>query len=198
MRGAYQRENASLVIAALRVLGERGIAAGDDDLKAGLAEVVWHGRLEYLVLERTTRQQLEGGAGREEGAVRYLLDGAHNPDGAKKLAQTLRDEYTCRRLILIWGAMTDKDIAGGLGCMLGLADTLILTKPAGERSAEPEQLWAALPEEGQVKSLLVRDVGAALEEAERLAGSEDLIVVAGSLYLVGAVRKILVGELVDG
>ena len=127
--------------------------------------------------------------------VRYLLDGAHNPTGVHNLALTLSEEYMYRRLILVWGAMIDKDIVAGLSSMLPLVDTFILTRPEGERSAEPEQLQACLPEAARDRGVLVRDVAAALREAEKLAGAEDMIVVAGSLYLVGAVLVFLYAPL---
>lgn len=196
MRGAYQRENASLVIAALELLHKNGFTVGADALHEGLATVSWPGRLEYLVLDRTSRKQLTPAQNVNGAAVRYLLDGAHNPAGVHNLAMTLSDEYSYRKLILIWGAMIDKDITGGFASMSPLADVFILTRPEGERSAEPEQLVACLPESVKNKAVLARNVADALQEAEKLATSEDMIVVAGSLYLVGAVRKLLIGELV--
>lgn len=197
MRGAYQRENASLVVATAQVLNTVGFTIDETALREGLAAVCWPGRLEYLVLDRVSRAWLNNDLHQGQGAVRYLLDGAHNPAGVKNLALTLAEEYVYRRLILVWGAMIDKDIVAGLTSMLPLADTFILTRPEGERSAEPEQLLACLPESVRDKGVLVRDVAEALREAERRAADEDIIVVAGSLYLVGAVRKLLVGEVVD-
>lgn len=196
MRGAYQRENASLVIAALKLLGSCGYRVDDSVLCRGLAEVHWPGRLEYLVLDKINRQRLD--SDNEQGRIRYLLDGAHNPEGVKNMADTLAHEYSFDRLIFVWGAMNDKDISGGLAAVLPLADTLILTRPDGERSAEPEELAAHLPKRGNLQTILARDVGDALHHAEKLAGTDDIVVVAGSLYLVGAVRSMLVGELVDG
>ncbi|WP_136805148.1 bifunctional folylpolyglutamate synthase/dihydrofolate synthase [Desulfosediminicola flagellatus] len=197
MRGAYQRENASLVIAVLQLLNNKGFTITEDNLRSGLASVIWPGRLEYIVLEKASRKQIAAKDRGESVCVRYLLDGAHNPAGLKNLSMTLADEYSYKKLIVVWGAMIDKDIAAGLSSMLPLADTLILTTPIGERSAEPEQLAAFLPEELQTEVVLVRDVAEALRQAEQKATEDDIIVVAGSLYLVGAVRKILVGELVE-
>lgn len=198
MRGAYQRENGSLVIATIQLLNSYWFAIEEQALRKGLSTVLWPGRLEYIVLDRDSRTRY--GSTSEAGghAVRYLLDGAHNPAGVENLAMTLAEEYTYRRLILVWGAMIDKDIAAGLTSMLPLVDTFILTRPEGERSAEPEQLLACLPESARSRGVLVREVDAALREAERRAAPEDMIVVAGSLYLVGAVRRLLVGEVVDG
>jgi len=196
MRGAYQRENASLVIAALEVLKQHGYVVSENALREGLASVSWPGRLEYIVLERNSRQRFATAGEGGDNVVRYLLDGAHNPAGVKNLAMTLSEEYAYRKLILVWGAMIDKDIAAGLNSMLPLVDTFILTRPEGERSAEPEELLAFLPESARHKGVLGRDVAEALREAEKRADREDMVVVAGSLYLVGAVRKMLVGEVV--
>ncbi|MDZ7582915.1 MAG: HNH endonuclease [Deltaproteobacteria bacterium] len=94
----------------------------------------------------------------------------------QNLALTLSEEYMYRRLILVWGAMIDKDIVAGLTSMLPLVDTFILTRPEGERSAEPEQLQACLPEKARHRGVLVRDVAAALREAGKLGRlSEDMI-----------------------
>lgn len=196
MRGAYQRENGSLVIAALQVLQTSGFEVPETALRNGLATVVWPGRLEYLLLDKGSRKKLAFIQDAESEAVRYLLDGAHNPAGVKNLALTLSEEYSYRRLILVWGAMIDKDISSGLASMQPLVDTFILTRPQGERAAEPEQLAACLPESCRAEVILERDVPAALKKAEKLATPEDMIVVAGSLYLIGAVRQLLVGELV--
>jgi dihydrofolate synthase/folylpolyglutamate synthase len=168
----------------------------EDALRKGLATVVWPGRLEYLVLDKGTRRKISSVQDAESEAVRYLLDGAHNPAGVSNLALTLSKEYNYRKLILVWGAMIDKDIASGLASMQPLVDIFILTRPEGERAAEPEQLAACLPHSSRAKVILERDVRTALREAEKLATREDMIVVAGSLYLIGAARQHLVGEVV--
>jgi dihydrofolate synthase/folylpolyglutamate synthase len=93
--------------------------------------------------------------------------------------------------------MIDKDISSGLASLRPLVDTFVLTRPEGERAAEPEQLAACLPQSSQAQVILERDVQTALRRAEELATPEDMIVVAGSLYLIGAVRRLLIGELVE-
>ena len=196
MRGSYQVRNASLSLAVIALLADRGFAASPADIRAGLLGVRWPGRLEYLALDRTTRKQvfdLE-----EEGnLVHYLLDGAHNPAGVDSLVSTLKEEYTYRRLLVVWGAMVDKDLATTIPAIGAMADRIIFTRPAGERAAEPAQLLTCLPAELQARAELVVDVTQALLTAEQEVGPGDLIVVAGSLYLIGAVRTFLLGELVD-
>ena len=77
-----------------------------------------------------------------------------------------------------------------------MASTIILTQPEGERAAPPSQLMEVLPENLRSRSHLITNVKEALLFAEQQAGAGDLIVVAGSLYLIGEVRSFLVGELV--
>jgi dihydrofolate synthase/folylpolyglutamate synthase len=90
--------------------------------------------------------------------------------------------------------MGDKDVAATLTAIAPLADRIIFTRPESERSATPEQLAAILAEEERSKALSAPTVAEALALAGDLAQSGDLICVAGSLYLVGAARKILLGE----
>ena len=92
--------------------------------------------------------------------------------------------------------MADKDLQNTLALVAELADTILLTKPDGERSADPELLLTNVPPASKNKCRLVPTVAMAISRAEELAGEEDLILIAGSLYLVGAARKLLLGELV--
>jgi len=126
--------------------------------------------------------------------VQYLLDGAHNPAGVQSLKQALADEFQYDRLILIWGAMADKDLAATLPVVAPLADRIILTKQQSDRSASPEQLQAYVPDELRAKILNLPDVRAALSRAADLAGPEDLVCIGGSLYLIGEARGILLGD----
>ena len=125
---------------------------------------------------------------------RYLLDGAHNPAGVESLREALVSEFRYDRLILVWACMGDKDVAATLTTIAPLADRIIFTRPESERSATPEQLTAILPAEECFKAQSAATVAEALILAANLARSGDLLCVAGSLYLVGAARKILLGE----
>ena len=196
MRGSYQIRNASLSLAALALLADRGVAASPADIRAGLLEVRWPGRLEYIVLDRKSRKQIFDPEPGDDNLVHYLLDGAHNPAGVDSLVLTLKEEYTYRRLIVVWGAMVDKDLARTIPAIGAMADRIIFTRPSGERAADPAQLLAWLPAGLQTRAECVADVTQALLTAEKAAGPGDIIVVAGSLYLIGAVRTGLVGELV--
>ena len=179
-----QPDNDSLALAAVQLLRQRGFAIGPEELRRGLAEVKWPGRMEYF--------ELAAGKGRMS---RYLLDGSHNPDGVKNLAETLAARFPRRRLVALWGAMVDKDLRATMESMAPLVDIFVFTRPAGERAASPGQLRDVLPPSWPGQVICEDDIGLALEQARGQAGEEDLLLVAGSLYLLGEVRRLLLGEL---
>ncbi len=197
MRGSYQIVNGSLALAVLALLRAHGFLLLPETIRAGLAAVRWPGRLEHICLDRQSRKVSEQGQTTDERNICYLLDGAHNPAGVESLVLTLRHEYEYKRLIVVWGAMLDKDLHNTLPLIAELAAILLLTKPEGERAATPEQLLENLDAETQRHCECIAQVDQALARAESLAEAGDLIVVAGSLYLIGAVRKSLLGELVS-
>lgn len=196
MRGSYQIVNASLALAVLALLRPHGFLLSPAVIRQGLGSVRWPGRLEHICLERRSRAVTAAGGATDEHNVCYLLDGAHNPAGVESLVLTLRQEYECRRLIVVWGAMLDKDLDHTLPLIAELAGALLLTQPQGERAAQPAQLLAHLEEAVRQRCECIANVEQALRRAEALAADGDLVVVAGSLYLVGAARRFLVGELV--
>ncbi|MDP3696234.1 MAG: cyanophycin synthetase, partial [Desulfocapsaceae bacterium] len=198
MRGSYQIVNASLALAVLALLRAHGFLLSPAAIRAGLAAVRWPGRLEHICLDRQSRGVVEQVQATDKGTICYLLDGAHNPAGVESLVLTLRQEYEYKRLIVVWGAMLDKDLGNTLPLIAELAAILLLTRPEGERAATPEQLLENLDVETRKRCECIAQIDQALARAESLAEVGDLIVVAGSLYLVGAVRKILSGELVNG
>jgi dihydrofolate synthase/folylpolyglutamate synthase len=92
--------------------------------------------------------------------------------------------------------MVDKDLAATLDLMAPLVDELIITQPDGERAATPEHIFAILNTEQKQKARCIKKVEEALVAAQETAEEGDLIVVGGSLYLIGAIRHILLGDLV--
>lgn len=184
MKGDYQRSNAALAIAVLSLLKKHQLNISGQNVRHGLLNVHWPGRLEHIVLDRQPQ-------------ISYLLDGAHNPAGVDSLVQTIFKEYDYNNLILLWGAMADKDLAATLSMIAPLADSIIFTRPEGERTAEPEMLLDVIDHHLKKNCQIIRVVEEAVNKAAEQAEPGDLIVIAGSLYLVGAVRKMLVGELVS-
>lgn len=204
--GAHQRANTSLALAALDLLREE-FPVDDRSIRQGLAKVRWPGRLEYFCLT------LEGGRlgtmparpvpcdslennGAGENVRRFLLDGAHNPGGVETLTKSLTEDFRYDQLILIWGCMADKDMAGTLLPVVPMADRILFTCIEAERAASPEQLRQLLPEEYRSRTVLTASVADALQQALQVAGPSSLICVAGSLYMIGAARRLLLGEVV--
>jgi dihydrofolate synthase/folylpolyglutamate synthase len=198
LRGRHQAANAAVADALLDALDAAGIARVPDDARRlGYATARWPGRLELLDVADPH------GAGTRE----VLLDGAHNPAGAAALAIALDDlrphlaggaDRDPTPLVLVWATMADKDVAGVVEAMSAASSlagaTVICTAPGLQRalpSAELAAVWAA----AGVPGLIVRtapDAVAALDLALGLPGGP--VVVAGSLYLVGAIRARLVAD----
>ena len=173
LAGRHQVVNAATALGGLEVLERWGYYKLDEDqIKEGLIKTRWPGRLELLDMKPPV-----------------LLDGAHNYAGIVALRQTLQEQYTYRRLIVVLGIMADKDFRGMFLKLAPLAERIILTRPTYERAAEPEVLQAVAGEFAE-RTELIRPVGEALERAMGLATSEDLVLVTGSLYFIGEVKEI--------
>jgi len=193
LKGKYQMINMGVALATLELLGRHGFTVDDAIIRSGLLEVIWPGRLESFCLSRGDGRLADCNS---ENVLHYMLDGAHNPAGVKALCEALENEYEYDRLILVWAAMTDKDFKIALPQIAGLADIIIFTRLEYERSAQPEQLIKMLPDDLRQRAQCENTPERALAAAAEIAGPEDLICIAGSLYLIGEARKLLRGELV--
>ena len=132
----------------------------------GISETTWPGRLEHISPNPD-----------------ILLDGAHNPAGVRALIRYLERFYPDRKRWIIFGAMRDKAVAEMGALLFPLADELILTAADSPRSMPPEEL-AELAPQGRA----VPNIGAALKLVAGEASADDLIVITGSLFLVGEAR----------
>ena len=180
--GQHQIVNTALALAAVELLAQAH-SVPHSAIRQGLAEVRWPGRMEMVSVPH-------------QGVIlRLLLDGAHNEAGVTALAHTLGNLTAHRRLFLLWGNMADKQLGQGFLDLMSLADTVLLTRTESTRFAAPESLFALLPPRLRAKARCMDDAALALETAQQLATPDDLICVAGSLYLVGRIRQLLLGEL---
>jgi dihydrofolate synthase/folylpolyglutamate synthase len=193
LKGKYQVLNSGLALATLEILEQYGFSVDDEILRSGLKEVSWPGRLESFCLSRDNGTLVDCTS---KDCLRYLLDGAHNPAGVVSLCEALENDYEYARLILVWAAMSDKDFRTSLPQLGRLAGVIIFTRLEYERSARPEQMLQLLPAEIQDRVLFEQSFKAALVKAAELAGNNDLICIAGSLYLIGEARKVLRGEII--
>jgi dihydrofolate synthase / folylpolyglutamate synthase len=166
LAGEHQIENAATAVATLRALH-----APEAAIATGIAGTHWPGRLEFIG-ERPT----------------LILDGAHNPAGARALAGYIRQFFSDRTRWLIYGAMRDKSVQEITEILFPAAQHVIVTAPKMPRAVRPETLVNAA-DHPEIR--VAHDLSAALDRA-REAGPDDVIFVTGSLYLVGEVRALLV------
>jgi dihydrofolate synthase/folylpolyglutamate synthase len=174
--GRFQLENACLAFSALDAVRRNGLPIDDDALRRGFARVRWPGRF-HLVSQRP-----------------YLvLDGAHNPASVRALCRAVEELVPSERRILIMGIMNNKDVEGVLDEFAPCITTLIATRAQTPRALDPSEL-AALARMRISDVETAGNARAALARARELAGEEDLILVAGSLYLAGNMLEILEKE----
>jgi len=160
--GVFQPGNALLAAAAARALG-----AGDPAIRAGLRAARWPGRFQIF---------------RRDPIV--VLDGAHNPAGARALAASLSAYFPGRPVTFAIGILADKDGAGILSALRPLAARVVLTASGNPRAAAPDALRALLPADLPVE--VVASPSEALARATAAAGG-GIVCVAGSLSLIGDV-----------
>jgi dihydrofolate synthase/folylpolyglutamate synthase len=120
------------------------------------------------------------------GWPEIVLDVAHNPAGAWALRSALSERYEGRPLVFVFGAMRDKAISEMAEILFPLAERVIATRPENPRAASPEEIQQAAARTG-VEIEAVEDVRLAVERARALAGAETVVVITGSIYLVGEV-----------
>ena len=172
LRGSYQCSNAALAIAAVELCCINGFQIDDDAIRHGLASTQWEARLEVL-----------------QNDPLFLLDGAHNPAGMRVLCQALGKDYSNRRLIFIFGALADKDYRKMLQIIVSLSPKIIITQLKSPRAVQVRDMEKVLKKSG-CPVISTENVAKAIERALAMAGSHDVICVAGSLYLAGEVKQI--------
>ena len=117
-----------------------------------------------------------------------LLDGAHNPDGMRALAESLPrilSERGRARLVAVVSILDDKDAAGMLAALLPFCEALVLTRSQNPRALPPPTLQSLARQLGGLqRAEIVADPRAALERAKQLAGPEGAVLATGSIYLI--------------
>jgi dihydrofolate synthase/folylpolyglutamate synthase len=176
LAGSHQAANAALAVAlAHEVASSTGRVLQPEAIRRGLAETHWPGRLERV-------------------ADDVLLDCAHNAEGAVALAAALP---AASRRALVVSIVQGKDAPAMLAVLSTHFDFIVATRSPSERSLAPEALAALVPRDGKRVVEVVADPGLALTRARELMAPNGLVVVAGSIFLVGALRARLLNEPVD-
>jgi dihydrofolate synthase/folylpolyglutamate synthase len=168
LRGRHQGDNAACALASVVELRERGFDISDAHIRSGLQQAKWPARLEW-----------------HPGRPAFLFDAAHNAAGCETLSSYLDDLTFPGRVVLLFGAMRDKDHRRMLAAFDGQLHQRVYAAPSVRRSERPERL--AKIREGVV----ARSVSEAVMRARRSAGADGLVVVAGSIFLVSEVRALV-------
>ncbi len=171
LRGRHQRNNAAVALAALE-LGREAFPVSEDVVREGLKTVAWPGRFEIV---------------RENPTV--ILDGAHNGEGVSALAAELEEYRQDRKIKLLFASMEDKDWRLMLGTLTRFTDEVVLTRVGMERSAEPQLLATQLRD--NVSYRVIEDSRRGLNFLLENALPSDIVLVTGSLYLLGEIRPVL-------
>ena len=178
LMGSYQRHNVACAVGAALCLREQGYTIPDEAIERGIARAWLPGRMQVV-----------------GESPRVVLDGAHNPDAAAVLARTLPQVFKYRRLILVFGMLHPHEPQAVLRHLLPLAELVILTRAPSDRAYDPNALFECAQrwqqETGNRYPLQIKVcemAQQAFQEALRDADADDLVLITGSFYLVGAWR----------
>ena len=173
LKGRFQYRNAALALLTVEILQRKGLIVSDEAIRLGLADPIWHGRLEEVSSNPT-----------------IILDGAHNPSAMRSLAHSIVSDFNFRQLILVFGVMEDKDITSILKEIVPLATRVIYTRPTYYRAANPACVMDMAKEFGKAGEIGL-PLSTAIERARDLADEGDLILITGSLFTVGEAKSYL-------
>jgi len=172
LNGSHQIDNAALVLASCEVLNQNNLDFSLQNIKDGLLQNRWPGRLEIV----------------SESPL-IILDGAHNFIAARNLAAYLSENLSDRDITLIVGILDDKPCASMLKSLVPLCSKIILTRPKIDRALPPEKLYPIARE--MIPDVhIIPDVDKAVIHAVETALPKDAICIAGSLYVVGEAKEL--------
>ena len=170
--GAHQAENAAVAVAAVERVP---LAVGRDAIEAGLASVRWDGRFQTI-----------------ERSPYVVVDGAHNPYSMERLGETVREALPDARVLAVFGASSDKQLARLAGELAGFAERVYTVASRHPRAARADEL-AGLVELAGGSAESVGDVARAIALALAHCGEEDVVLVTGSLFVVAEALECRLG-----
>lgn len=179
LMGSFQIKNTVAAVAAAWRLNQEGFKISHGAILEGLRTTFWPGRLEVIG---------------EHPLV--VLDGAHNPAAAREIAASAKDLWPGRRLRLVYASLRDKAIGEISKILFPLTDDLYLTQPEQARAATPEEILAEARYRPE-RIVIEPDPVQALERACRESSTNDVVLVTGSLFLVGAVKRARLEKRID-
>ena len=181
MVGKHQAENLKTALATLEILRKSGAVKLDREaLYEGLKRARQPGRFEVI------------GGGPEAGDESkplVIIDGAHNEAGAQALQETMAQYFAGKKILLVAGILADKQIDSIIKFLTKITDHIIVTEPDNPRKLAASELAKHMADAG-VTAEVIADAEAAMHHAKELADGYDVILFAGSLYLIGDVRRL--------
>ena len=175
--GKHQIENAAVAVMAAKLIHNLDDRITNKTIDDALSLVSWPARFERV----------------EMGRQKIIIDGAHNPAGMAALRESLDLYYPAEERVLLLGILKDKDIDTMLDILLRPNDTVVVTVPHSDRASDPQLLAGKVAAHVQHVEAIA-DNDEAMNRALELANGEKLLVMAGSLYLVGELRKMLLDK----
>jgi len=169
--GEHQLENAATAVATVEVLADLGAKASPESIVTGLRQVHWPGRLQILQREPWV-----------------IVDGAHNADSARRLAEALERYFDFDRVFLIFGVSSDKNIAGMVAELASLPSAVIVASSRHPRAVEPSVLTGEFSKWGKIPEV-AENVASAVELALAKAAPSDLICATGSIFVIAEVME---------
>ncbi len=171
--GRHQVDNASLALAAAELLMQQGVAVEEAHIRTALSQVYWPGRLETVCEE-----------------PRIILDGAHNLKAAENLSRYLEETYPDKKIIVVAGILDDKPAEEMLAALLAVCHRAVITSPTINR-AIPSDVLARTARKFVDTIDEVPTVDRAVARALQIVESDQVICIAGSLYVVGEAMQTL-------
>ncbi len=172
--GEHQIDNAAVAIGLAKALeAKTRLKISDAAVKNGVLDAFWPGRLEKI-----------------SDSPSIVLDGAHHPQSLRAALEGLKRHFHYRRLVVVFGVSIDKDLEGMLHELVPVTDSLVLTHSKHPRARRVESIAQSI-ESFKGDMVLEGDLKGALGKARALAGTNDLIFITGSLFLIGDVKEMM-------
>lgn len=173
LAGTFQRDNVLVVLDTVTLLRQSGYLIPDEAVYQGLAQTRWPGRMEVLQKEPLV-----------------LLDGAHNPDAAEKLAASLENYFTNKQFLYIMGVLADKEYPLVIDRLAPTATAFVTLTPANSRGLLAEELAETIAVRTGKSVMAAESVEQAVKIARRHSAAGEKIVVCGSLSFLGAFKAL--------
>ena len=169
--GQHQVQNCITVLESLEVLKKRGFPFTENQIRTGLAKTFWAGRLEIC-----------------KKSPMIVLDGAHNIDGIRRLAESIQTYFKNQKITLVLGVLGDKEYEKMAELILPFASQVVLTEPHNERKLDAEKL-ANIVLHKELPFYIEPQLENAYQKALKITDEASIILCCGSLYMIGALRS---------